>query len=46
MFKMIGFIYLVILGFDSIYGWDFDYIDINPEVGKIFKISDTVKKNN
>ena len=32
MFKMIGFIYLVLLGFDSIYGWDFDYIDINPEV--------------
>ena len=37
MLKMIGAIYLVLLGINSIYGWDFDYIDINPEIGKIFK---------
>ena len=37
MLKIIGAIYLVLLGINSIYGWDFDYIDINPEVGKIFK---------
>ena len=33
----IGTIYLALLGVNSINGWDFDYIDINPEIGKIFE---------